>query len=128
MKPAKVQILLWILLACWAIQATGHQGPGQRIADATFTVLEREIIREHFATHGGPPPGRARGLPPGIAKNLARGKPLPPGIAKQQLPPELRTKLPPPPEGFERIYIDGRVFLVEAATQVVHDILTDLVR
>ena len=27
-----------------------------------------------------------RSLPPGIAKNLARGKPLPPGIAKKMVP------------------------------------------
>jgi Ni/Co efflux regulator RcnB len=62
-----------------------------------------------------------------IAKNLARGKPLPPGIAKQQLPDGLVHALPAPPRGYERIIVDGKVLLVEIATQVIHDILTDIV-
>jgi Ni/Co efflux regulator RcnB len=66
-------------------------------------------------------------LPPGIAKNLARGKPLPPGIAKQQLPDGLVHALPAPPRGYERIVVDGKVLLVDMATQVIHDILTDIV-
>ncbi|TDR82708.1 anti-virulence regulator CigR family protein [Paludibacterium purpuratum] len=33
-------------------------------------------------------------LPPGIAKNLARGKPLPPGIAKRLPPPGMLAQLP----------------------------------
>jgi hypothetical protein len=69
---------------------------------------------------------KAKGLPPGIAKNLARGKPLPPGIAKQYLPTGLRDLLPPP-RGFERIIVDGKVLLVEIATRIVHDILTDII-
>jgi hypothetical protein len=68
--------------------------------------------------------GRSKGFPPGIAKNLARGKPLPPGIAKQPLPSALVSELPPPERGYERVIIDGRVVLVEAATQIIHDILS----
>ena len=34
-------------------------------------------------------------LPPGIAKNLVRGKPLPTGIAKKALPGDLSRPLPP---------------------------------
>ncbi len=33
-------------------------------------------------------------LPPGIAKNLARGKPLPPGIAKKTVPASMLGQLP----------------------------------
>jgi Ni/Co efflux regulator RcnB len=73
------------------------------------------------AGHGGGK-SKHKGLPPGIAKNLARGKPLPPGIAKQRLPDGLS-----PPRGYERIIVDGKVLLVEIATQVIHDILTDIV-
>lgn len=71
--------------------------------------------------------GRDKGLPPGIAKNLAEGKALPPGIAKQYLPSGLIARLPPAPKGYERIVVDGKVLLVEIATQVVHDILTDVI-
>ena len=35
-----------------------------------------------------------RSLPPGIAKNLARGKPLPPGIAKKMVPSSMLHDLP----------------------------------
>jgi hypothetical protein len=70
---------------------------------------------------------KQKGLPPGIAKNLARGKPLPPGIAKQYLPDGLRHALPPPPKGYERIIVDGKVLLVEIASRVIHDILVDIV-
>jgi len=82
--------------------------------------------RDHVTTkdHKGKKP---HGLPPGIAKNLQRGKPLPPGIAKQHLPHGLHESLPPPPSGYERIIVDGRVLLVEIATRVIHDILTDIV-
>ena len=70
---------------------------------------------------------RNKGLPPGIAKNLARGKPLPPGIAKRYLPGDLRHALPAPHNGYERLIIDGKVLLVEIATGVIHDILMDAV-
>ena len=66
-------------------------------------------------------------LPPGIAKNLARGKPLPPGIAKQALPNDLLVRLPPVADGYERVIISGKILLVEIATQVVHDILVDVI-
>jgi Ni/Co efflux regulator RcnB len=68
-----------------------------------------------------------KGLPPGIAKNLQRGKSLPPGIAKQYLPGDLQRALPPVPAGYERIVVDGKILLIEIATQVVRDVLTDIV-
>jgi len=88
------------------------------------------VIRAWYHGHGDAvKPGKAKkkGLPPGIAKNLARGKPLPPGIAKQYLPDGLLGQLPPPPKGFERVVVDGKVLLVEIATQVIHDVLMDAV-
>ena len=38
--------------------------------------------------------GPAQSLPPGIRKNLARGKPLPPGIAKKMVPGPMLRELP----------------------------------
>ena len=97
-----------------------------------FSDEEIRIIGAWYENHD-PKAGRGggkhkhKGLPPGIAKNLARGKPLPPGIAKQHLPDGLVHALPAPPRGYERIIVDGKVLLVEIATQVIHDILTDIV-
>lgn len=99
--------------------------------DIAFSSDEIRIIRAYYEHHhGGSKPGKKKGrgeLPPGIAKNLARGKSLPPGIAKQVLPGELIGRLPPVHDGYERIIVDGKVLLVEVATQVVRDILTEIV-
>ncbi len=70
--------------------------------------------------------GGLSALPPGIAKNLARGKPLPPGIAKQVLPAALQSVLPPAPNGHERIIVAGKILLVAIATQVIVDVITDV--
>jgi hypothetical protein len=63
----------------------------------------------------------AKGLPPGIAMNLERGKSLPPGIAKQRLPESLAKTLPAAPKGKEIVVVDGRVLLIDIATQQIHD-------
>jgi len=98
--------------------------------DIHFSANETSIIRAYFTRHltrrkHGKP--SKRGLPPGIAKNLGRGKPLPPGIAKNFLPGELVGRLPPVHKGYERVIVGGKVLLVEIATQVIHDILTDVI-
>ena len=95
-----------------------------------FSRNEITIIADFYRDRAGN--GRGGGkhgkpLPPGIAKNLGRGKALPPGIAKQALPADLIAKLPPAADGYERVVVAGKVLLVEIATQVVHDVLEDLI-
>ena len=101
-----------------------------------FSGDEIRVIRAYYHDHAitkdhkgksGKKGKKPQGLPPGIAKNLQRGKPLPPGIAKQYLPQGLHEVLPAAPFGYERIIVDGKVLLVEIATRVIHDILTDVV-
>lgn len=62
-------------------------------------------------------------LPPGIRKNLARGKPLPPGIAKKMVPGPMLTRLPVHP-GYEWRVAGNDLILVAIATAVVADVLT----
>jgi hypothetical protein len=103
---------------------------GEFGVDVVFTDGEASIIRAYYRDQAAPKNGKKkdhRGLPPGIAKNLQRGKSLPPGIAKQALPASLNDHLPPPPDGFERIVLSGKVLLVEIATQVIHDVLDDMI-
>lgn len=64
-------------------------------------------------------PGPA--LPPGIQKNLARGKPLPPGIAKK-LDGRLVGRLPHY-EGYEWQQVGTDLILVALATGVIYEIL-----
>jgi len=119
--------MAFAVLAGWP--ATAH-------ADGSVSVVfsdeEARIIATWYRDHGAEsrPRGKSRkpgGLPPGIARNLARGKALPPGIAKQYLPSDLVAALPSPPAGYERVVVDGKILLVEVATRVIHDILSDVI-
>lgn len=64
-------------------------------------------------------PGPA--LPPGIQKNLARGKPLPPGIAKK-LDGRLIGRLPHY-EGYEWQQAGTDLILVALATGLIYEVL-----
>jgi hypothetical protein len=85
-------------------------------------------VRAYYDGHSrGNGRGRNGGLPPGIEKNLARGKPLPPGIAKQHLPADLVVQISAPPRGMEYVVVAGKLLLVEVATQIVREILLEAV-
>ena len=86
------------------------KGPG--------TDVELRIIRDFYSADSRKP----KSLPPGIAKNLARGKPLPPGIAKQQVPDDLIVLLPAR-TGTRWLIAGDVVLLVD-----VSDVIVDLVR
>jgi hypothetical protein len=75
--------------------------------------------------HGKLPPGLAKKgtLPPGLAKQLARNGTLPPGLAKRALPHDLLVQLPPRPAGYQLVLVDDRVMLIQAATNVIMDVL-----
>ena len=60
-------------------------GTDVNISVSLFTATDRTTFRDYFSKHKIVP----EALPPGIAKNVARGKPLPPGIAKKALPADL---------------------------------------
>ena len=64
-------------------------------------------------------------LPPGIRKNLARGKPIPPGIAKRAVPGPMLAKLPRYP-GYEWQILGSDLVLVATATAVIADVLFDV--
>jgi len=106
----------------------GEIGIQVGFSDGEISTI-RAYYRDHSVAQQGNGKGKkgAKGLPPGIAKNLQRGKPLPPGIAKQVLPSGLVTLLPAPPRGYERIEVAGKILLVEIATQVIHDVLEDVI-
>ena len=123
-----------ILLATAFIGST--VGAAEIGAEVVFSDGEIAAIRAYYdnagsstGSAGGMGMGMSGGLsalPPGIAKNLGRGKPLSPGIAKQVLPIALVNTLPPVPEGYARIIVAGKILLVEIATQVITDVITDV--
>ncbi|MDQ9387136.1 anti-virulence regulator CigR family protein, partial [Serratia marcescens] len=61
-------------------------------------------------------------LPPGIAKNLARGKPLPPGIAKKVVPYSMLRDLPQYP-GYEWRIAGDDLVLVALSTAIVASVI-----
>jgi Ni/Co efflux regulator RcnB len=121
----------WLLaIAAAVLAASSVAAAGTSVV---FSSKEVSIIRDYYAHapqdagKGAQKKQKGKPLPPGIAKNLQRGKPLPPGIAKQQLPADLARRLPPVQPGYERVSVDGRVLLLETATQVIHDVLEELI-
>jgi len=106
----------------------GEIGVQIGFSDGEISTI-RAYYHDHSVAQQGNGKGKkgSKGLPPGIAKNLQRGKPLPPGIAKQVLPTGLIALLPPAPHGFERVEIAGKILLIEIATQVIHDVLEDVI-
>lgn len=94
---------------------------GDDLVRAGITVsLARNYASDYQAVGYGP-------LPPGIRKNLARGKPLPPGIAKKAVPSGMLSRLPVYP-GYEWRVAGTDLILVSLATLVVADVLADVFR
>lgn len=66
-----------------------------------------------------------RTLPPGIRRNLQRGKPLPRGISRQVMPEAVLVELPRHP-GHEWRIAGRDLVLIAVGTLIVVDILNDV--
>ena len=101
-------------------------------ATSTHTVKETATVEKPKSKKGNKalPPGLAKRdkLPPGLEKQLQKNGTLPPGLAKRSLPADLEGKLPPVPKGYERRIIENSaIVLVEVATGLIADVITDIV-
>jgi Ni/Co efflux regulator RcnB len=85
--------------------------------DLNYDEIRRIAVEQHYT-------GR-QALPPGIAKNIARGKPLPPGIAKKSPRAEFVRQLPTYPD-YEWKRVGTDLVLVQIATQVVAEVLANI--
>ncbi|MEH6642307.1 anti-virulence regulator CigR family protein [Vreelandella glaciei] len=104
-------------------QQESHQARQTRDGRVDLPLINERELRQLFRQHDAP---RAESLPPGIQRNLERGKPLPPGIAKR-FDGRLAAQLPQYP-GYEWERVGADVVLIEAATRVVVDVLVDVLR
>lgn len=77
---------------------------------------------------GGLPPGLAKRdrLPPGLQKQLDRNGRLPPGLARRALPADLESRLPERTDS-ERVIVDNDVVLIQKGTDLVLDVIRDVV-
>jgi len=114
----------------------------ESVGDIILTEIERRLIAGYYQRHyddwdagnrgngrnkhKGLPPGIAKKgtLPPGIYMQLVRNGSLPPGLGAMPLPYDLRMQLPPRPYGQRLLILDDKVLLVQAATNLILDVLT----
>lgn len=99
-------------------------GSSLTAAEITLSVDIKSQIRQFYAVN---PVAGTKPLPPGVRRNRARGKPLPPGIAKRTAPGELLNRIHLP-QGYDLVAVGLDVFLVEIATDIIHDFLMDVIR
>ena len=94
-----------------------NQHHGNDLVRVNLSLAEaRRLAYNHQATGYS-------SLPPGIRKNLARGKPLPPGIAKRGVPQPVLAQLPNYP-GYEWQVAGSDLVLVSLASAVIAEVLT----
>ena len=141
MKKTLIQGIL-ILVSCTTLAACAELGvpfpdpgssnrgvgagtPNRGAGNARVTVVgsisqaeARRIARE-LGLSGFRP------LPPGIARNLARGKALPPGIARQYPPESMLVRLPRLPD-YEWHIAGKDLVLIAVGTLIVADIIFDV--
>lgn len=103
--------------------AAAAAAAGATLAGVLLSDQDRTTITRYFQQHPQP----ATALPPGIAKNVARGKPIPPGIAKRGVPNGLTGQLSIP-KGYELQTVGTDVVLIEAGTRIIADVLKDVLR
>ncbi len=100
----------------------GHYRGGDGVTDLVYAGITAALAHQYALDYGL---SGYSSLPPGIRKNLARGKPLPPGIAKKMVPGPLLGRLPRYP-GYEWRVVGSDLILIAIATAIVSDILYDV--
>ena len=93
-----------------AEQRKNYGKPDHVDSDISYNVARQYAVRYGLTGY--------KSLPPGIAKNLARGKPLPPGIAKKSVPSSMLNQLPYYP-GYEWQVVGDNLVLIALSTAIV---------
>lgn len=93
--------------------------------DARNIRIEETVIRDIFRDQRDYI-GADDSLPPGIRKNLARGKPLPPGIARK-FDGRVQSRLPSYP-GYDWRQVGTDAVLINTTTGIVETIIDNILR
>jgi hypothetical protein len=104
---------------------------------AHFLPEERRAIEDYYrrgkkGKAKGLPPGLAKrggNLPPGLQKHLDKNGQLPPGLQKrlEPLPADLDHTLPRLPEYWERVVLERDVILIDRRTNRILDIIENVI-
>ncbi|HCS23568.1 MAG TPA: hypothetical protein PLW48_08085 [Alphaproteobacteria bacterium] len=135
-----------VVPSVYAMAAPANSGDSaaQRVIERVFSEAERAVIEEFYLQNDkenakgkggkkkgkGLPPGLAKKdrLPPGLEKQLKKNGTLPPGLARNDLPLALQNKLYPPKAGTKRILVGRDIVLIDTKTDLILDIIHDVVR
>lgn len=98
----------------------GHGNAATQSAGPSIDIGGIRIVLQDNRDYWSP----GASLPPGIRKNLARGKPLPPGIARK-LDGRLLQRLPSYP-GYDWVQAGTDLLLVAVATGLIQEVLHDV--
>ncbi|SDK08526.1 anti-virulence regulator CigR family protein [Pseudomonas indica] len=100
----------------------GHDSSGAsiQVSGPTIDIGRVRIVLGENRNLIGP----TTALPPGVSKNLERGKPLPPGIAKN-FDGRVQSQLPHY-DGYEWKQVGRDVVLVAIATGIVYEVLRNV--
>ena len=99
---------------------TASSGSGSSVSvTVVFRDPDRTVFRDYFRTQGLV----VTPLPPGIAKNVARGKPLPPGIAKKMFPRRLIAR---PGVGIDIVFVMVGHDMLAVRNGVVVDMMVNV--
>jgi hypothetical protein len=123
---------------CALAPFTGRSVTAADIKRAAYFLAEERRLIEQYYRRGKP--GRAKGLPPGLAKRggnlppglqkqLERNGRLPPGLEKrlEPLPVDLDSRLPRLPDYWERVIVERDVILLDRRTNRILDIIEDVI-
>ena len=94
---------------------------------------ERRVVSQYYGAQvkaGRCPPGLAKKgngcQPPGQAKKWQRGQTLPADVRYQNLPADLRLRLPAPPPNHRYVQVAGDILLLAIGTSMVVDALENI--
>ena len=110
------------------------KGHKKQPAAVVFVDADRAAYNRYWVDtygRGKCPPGLAKKhngcLPPGQAKKrYAVGQPLPPVVVVERVPTVLVPRLRTAPPGYEYVWVDGDVLLMETRTRRVADAIAAL--
>lgn len=95
-----------------------------------FGSRDADIVRDYYGSGRNCPPGLAKKgngcMPPGQAKKWAKGRQLPRDVRYNDVPYDLRVRLPIPPAGHKYVQVAGDILLLAIGTNMVVDALESL--
>jgi hypothetical protein len=130
-----VVVALAVVLAAPAASAKDKGKGHKKHADTVvFVDTDRDAYHRYWADtygRGKCPPGLAKKhngcLPPGQAKKrYVVGQPLPPVVVVERVPTVLVPRLRTAPPGYEYVWVDGDVLLMETRTRRISDAIAAL--